>query len=334
MGVPAGKSPGATPMVSVILPTYNGRTYVGAAIQSILAQSFANYEFIIIDDGSRDGTPDVIREYSDPRVQLTVQENRGLAATLNCGIEMARGRYVARLDQDDWSLPQRLERQVAYMEEHPQCGLLGTWAEIWQGDQPTGRVHSHPADSTELKAELLLNNPFVHSSAMLRRAVIEDIGTYTTDMSRQPPEDFELWSRIARKYDVANIPEVLHVYREVQGSMSRAAPSPFIEHLVTICAENVAWASRTNPSDPTVMNIAALQHGALHRMAGEPDFVAMRRVFQQAIGRVTGDVRYRHAADRRIDALRRRWWDVRYGHGWRRRAARATYALARLAGRS
>lgn len=319
------------PVVSVVLPVYNCPQYVGQAIESILAQTFTDYELIVIDDGSRDETPDVLRRFTEPRIRLVTQANQGLAATLNRGIELARGRYIARQDQDDVCFPERLARQVAFLEAHPACGLLGTWAEIWREDDRTGRVHRHPSDNPTLQFELLLDNPFVHSSVVIRKSALDRVGVYSTDLGRQPPEDYELWSRIARQFEVANIPEVLHAYREVEGSMSRVGPSPFTDHLVTISAENIAWAAEMEPSDSQVVNIAALVHNADHRIQGRPDFVAMGRILAGAARRVAPGESDRFAleADRRIDSLRHGFWARRYGHGWRRQVERVGYRIAR-----
>ena len=273
-------------MISVVLPVYNCPEYVGQAIESILAQTFSEYELLIIDDGSTDETPSVLARYKDHRLRLFTQSNRGLAATLNRGIELARGQYIARQDQDDISYPDRFAKQIAFFEAHPNCALLGTWAEIWRGNSKSDRQHKHPSENALLHYELLLNNPFVHSSVMIRRLAIDHVGPYCTDSRRQPPEDFELWSRIARLYEVANIPEVLHIYREVPGSMSRDGSSPFLDHLVTITAENIAWAAQTHAENPHVINIAALAHRAAHRVVGVPDFRAMSAVFARAARRV------------------------------------------------
>lgn len=320
------------PAVSVVLPLYNCPDYIGEAVESILAQTFQDFELIVIDDGSTDGTPDVVRQYSDPRIRLITQANRGLAATLNRGIELARGRYIARQDQDDRSMPERLAKQVAFLDTHDDCALVGTWAEIWRDNRKTERSHAPPSDDAELKFLLLLNNAFVHSSVMIRKSALDRVGAYSTDRARQPPEDFELWSRIAREFDVANLPEVLHVYREVEGSMSRIGPSPFMEQLVTICAENVAWAAGADPADAQVLNIAAIEHDAHHRMQSEPDFRTMRGILRRAARRVAGDQdqRFAREADRRVGALRRRWWTARHQHGWRRYLIRLAYRLHRL----
>lgn len=295
------------PVVSIVLPVYNCPHYVGQAIESMLAQTWPHFELIIIDDGSTDHTPEVLQRYCDPRIRLVRQTNRGLAATLNRGIELTRGRYIARQDQDDFSLAERLAKQVAHLDARPSCALVGTWAEIRREDALTGRQHRHPADNASLQYELLLNNPFVHSSVMIRRAALDRVGAYTIDPARQPPEDYELWSRIAREYEVSNVPEVLHVYREIQGSMSRDGPSPFMKRLVTISAENIAWAAQCDAADPQAVNIAAIAHGAFHEIQGKPDFWAMREIFRRAAERVVPQeqrVRFGREAQRRMQGLR------------------------------
>jgi hypothetical protein len=248
--------------ISVLLPVWNCPHYVGQAIESILKQSCSSFEFIIIDDGSTDNTPEVLRKYQDPRIRFVQHANRGLAATLNEGIELARGKYIARQDQDDVSLPERLAKQFAYMESHPECGLLGSWAQIMEGDRLTERYHRHPACLSELRYHLLFNNPFVHSSVMLRKRAVDAVGGYSTDPERQPPEDYELWSRMSRQVGVANLPEVLLYYREVLGSMSRVGSSPFRAKLVKICRENLALASGFAVTDPDLVAIASILHGA------------------------------------------------------------------------
>lgn len=313
------------PTVSVVLPVYNCSCYVGQAIECILDQTFADFELIVIDDGSTDETPSIVKRYTEPRIRYISQTNRGLAGTLNRGIELSRGRYIARQDQDDVSRPARLARQVAFLDAHPQCALVGTWAEIWRADERTSRAHAHPSDGARLKFELLLNNPFVHSSVMMRKSALDAVGVYSTDRNRQPPEDYELWSRIARSFDVANIPEILHAYREVGSSMSRAGPSPFLDHLVTICAENIALAAGEPPDNPQIVNIAALTHAARHRIQGRPDFDEMIRIFVAAARNVMPPEQ-RAAIEReareRIDALRYRLFEMRTASRWTRAVAK------------
>ena len=116
-----------SPLVSVLLPVYNGEPYLKAAIDSILAQTFTDFECIIIDDGSSDGSSALISSVDDPRIRFYQQPNRGLPATLKRGLSLARGVFIARQDQDDLSHSDRLRLQVAYLQSHPECVLLGTW---------------------------------------------------------------------------------------------------------------------------------------------------------------------------------------------------------------
>ena len=271
------------PQVSIILPVYNGTEFLDAAIESILNQSFTDFELIIIDDGSSDNSFEVIRSFHDHRVRLYQQQNVGLAATLNRGIGLAQGKYIARQDQDDISFPDRLMKQVAFLESHEHCALVGTWAEIWTGDTKTERLHANPADDSILKFELLFNNPFVHSSVMLRKEALTFVGGYTTDPERQPPEDYDLWSRIAQHYDVANIADVLHIYREVPTSMSRTGESPFLLRVLTISAENIAWAAEISPHEVHVQNLPALIHGAWEHVIAPPKYFAMQTILNRAV---------------------------------------------------
>ena len=228
------------PTVSVVLSVKNGGHDLPKALRTILNQSFADFELIAIDNGSNDGTGDYLDSIVDPRVRIYHQADAGLAAALNRGISLARGQYIARQDHDDLADPSRIAKQVAFLDAHPEHALVGTRAEIWVGDKPSGRFHDHPTQNEILRFDLLFNNPFVHSSVMIRKSALDRVGVYTTDPARQPPEDYELWSRIARQYRVANLAERLTVYREVPSSMSRAGAQPFLEKLVAISSENLA----------------------------------------------------------------------------------------------
>src|SRR4030081_1288302 len=178
------------PLVSVVLSGPTGASDEAKAIETILAQSLGYLELIAINNGSVDGTAAVLDGISDPRLRVVHQEDMGLAAALNRGISLARGRYIARQDHDDWAKPTRIEKQVAFLEAHPRCALVGTRAEIWVGDAPTARAHDHPTDDAALRFELLFDNPFVHSSVMIRKSALDDVGGYSTDSNRQPPEGY------------------------------------------------------------------------------------------------------------------------------------------------
>jgi glycosyltransferase involved in cell wall biosynthesis len=228
--------------ISAVVPVYGGELTLAEALCSILTQNFSGIEVIVLDDGSPDASLCIARGIKDDRLIVLHHANRGLAATLNRGISFARGRYVARQDQDDLVLAGRLEKQFAFLEAHPDVAMVGTWAQIYSGNMPTQRYHRHPCSSEALKLELLFDNPFVHSSMMIRTDVLRDVGGYCEDRSRQPPEDYELWSRVARQHRVANLPEVLTVYREMPGSMSRTGDNPFLKNVIRIASENLSHA--------------------------------------------------------------------------------------------
>ena len=245
----------------MVLPVYNGADYLDEAIESILGQTWQHWELLLINDGSKDRSLEILRSYKDPRIHVIDQANMGLSATLNKGIGLARGTYIARQDQDDISLPRRLEEQVRFMESHPTVGMAGCHARIIGLDGKVIGAHRHPAGNAELKFFLLYNNPFVHSSIMFRKEMFSVTGQYSTDPQRQPPEDYELFSRVARGWDMANIPEILHVYREVKTSMSRDKNNPFLPKILLISAENIAQASQRTSDDPLVMETAAFLNG-------------------------------------------------------------------------
>jgi len=277
-------TPNGLPTVSVVLPVYNGALYVRAAIESILAQTFSDFELIIIDDGSTDTTAQVVTSIQDSRIIFLKQPNKGLAETLNRGISLARGRYIARHDHDDMSLPTRFEKQVAFLDAHPDYALLGTRSTIWVLDQPTTRGHAHPSDDALLRFELLFDCPFVHGSVMIRRDALREVGGYTTDKSRQPPEDYELWSRLIRHSKVSNLDEALLIYREVPSSITRTIS--FKEQLVKICAENLSFVSEKTALPSDIQNIAALYHRVPELVMGKPDFKRMANLIRSAAQKV------------------------------------------------
>lgn len=329
----------ADPIVSVLLPVYNCERYLADAIESILTQSFSDFEFIIIDDGSTDRSSEVIASFGDQRIKVFQHENRGLAATLNRGIGLATGKYIARQDQDDLSYPERLAHQVAFMEAHPNCALLGTWAQIMEIDRVVNRFHRHPVDDAELRYLMLFNNPFVHSSVMLRRSALDQVGGYTTDPDRQPPEDFELWSRLARVGGIANLGEVLLAYREIPGSMSRVGPSPFRRRLITICSENLAASSGFSADDPDIRAIAALTHGGAEEVSARPDFSRIQSILLAAIQPSAAEslaASLRQDAMARVQAIQAGWlvrespaYDLLHRAGPFRRLAKRVWRLAK-----
>lgn len=247
-----------TPRVSVILPVYNCADYLMEAVESILGQTYPDFELIAINDGSRDGTAALLDALRDPRVRVIHQENMGLAITLNKGIVLASGEFIARQDADDVSRPERLAKQVEYLDAHPACGLLGTWSIIQKDRVMTSRQHRHPCSNGELQFRLLFDSFFVHSSVMIRRAALDRAGLYPTDPERNPPEDFDLWLRIARDHELANLPEPLLVYREVPGSISRTKAELLDRRAIAIAVENLQLLLGPSVSEVTLRDLVAI----------------------------------------------------------------------------
>lgn len=288
------------PRVSIVLPVYNGEHWIKWGIRCVLEQSFTDFELIVVDDGSIDRSWDVMCGLSDARIRAIRRPNCGLPATLNYLIQMAKGEFIARQDQDDISFPSRLKGQVEFLEANPDVGMVGTWAEIWVGDERSDRILQHPTDDASIKFNLLFDNPFVHSSVMIRRSVFDEIGGYCEDKSRQPPEDYELWSRVARKFKMANLPEVLMAYREVPGSMSRTGLNPFLSRIVSISAENIAWYSGRDVKSPEVVAISKLAHGVYEGIPPRANFSGMASVLKDAAASIARDA---GVAPQQLDAL-------------------------------
>ncbi|WEK03789.1 MAG: glycosyltransferase [Candidatus Devosia phytovorans] len=275
--------------VSVIVPVYNGAATLAACIGSLLDQDQTDVEIIVIDDGSTDCSSEIVSGFSDPRLRLFYQPNAGLAATLSRGIDLACGRYVARLDADDIALPGRLRKQVSFLDAHPEITLLGTWAQIYEGDRPSQRFHRHAPSSDALRLELLLDNPFVHSSVMLRADVLRQSGGYRTGRGKGFPEDFELWSRLAEHHGVANLPEVLTLYRELPGSITRAVGSALADQVVAQSGDNLYRTLAGRYDKDACRAFAALYHGRRPSRSLLPDRQATE-LWQHAVSRVGGNV--------------------------------------------
>ncbi len=208
------------PLVSVIMPLYNAEAYLREAIDSILAQRYSHFELLILNDGSSDASEEICLSYKDPRIRYHAHKNIGLAGTLNKGLALSTGKYIARQDQDDVAHCERFEKQVAYLEAHQEVLLLGTRANVFSDTQDFIKRHDHATHPALLKFDLLFDNPFVHSTVMFRKKDIDLVGGYTTDRSYF--EDYELWSRFAERGDVANLPDVLLEYRHHEKGLSKS----------------------------------------------------------------------------------------------------------------
>lgn len=275
-----------SPLVSVVIPVHNGEALLRDAVASVLAQTLSNLELIILDDGSRDATWEVCQSFTDPRIRVFRHDNMGVAATMNRGISLARGRYFARLDHDDLMLPEKLEKQHDFLDEHSNIALTGTWADIRSVDNiPTGRMHEHVTSCDAIRFFLLFDNPFVQSSMLVRLDVLRGEGGYCEDRSREP-DDYELFSRLARHHVIVNLPEVLTIYRETANSLSRFSGNPLLPKVVRIAAENLHLVLQPDYSLKDCTRLAAMYH----HTGDEPLslFQALRMV-RLAVARIGGE---------------------------------------------
>ena len=205
------------PLVSIVMPAYNAQEFIAESIDSILNQTYQNFEFIIIDDGSEDKTAKIIEGYKDQRIKFISRPNKGLSASCNEGIEISKGKYIARQDADDISEPHRLRKQVDFMERNPGIGLLGSnYTVIDKKSVPsiTTDVFTAPDD---LKLAEVFINQFGHGSVMLRKDVLPN-PTYTNKYKIS--QDYDLWNRLSHEAMVANLKEPLYKWRSVEEGLS------------------------------------------------------------------------------------------------------------------
>jgi len=228
------------------MSVYNDVGFVEDAVRSILAQTFLDFELLVIDDGSSDGSADVVAELRDARIRIIRNEaNVGLTRSLNIGLRAARGDLIARQDADDISLPERLQRQVAVFDGESQLALLGAQALAASEKGAPLRFCGSRRCTAPLAIEwsLMFENPFVHSSVMFRRDVIlNEFGGY--DEAFCTSQDFELWSRVVRRYPCRNLDEVLLLHRQRARSVSKGYSLEALRRVCDRSVENRAWSLR------------------------------------------------------------------------------------------
>ena len=201
-----------SPAVSVLLPVHNGAAYLRAALDSVMRQTFRDFELIVVDDGSTDESPAIVRSLDDPRIRLIQSSERlRICKALNLGIEHARGRLIARMDADDVSHPRRLERQVRFLGRHPEVGFCGSWVRRF-GEQQAPQAYRRPVGSARVRAFAVFDNPLVHSSVMFRRDLLRRLDVAYRDEFADA-EDYDLWNRLFAFAKGDNLPEILLDYR-------------------------------------------------------------------------------------------------------------------------
>lgn len=200
------------PTVSVLLPVHNGAAYLQAALDSVRRQTFRDFELIVVDDGSTDESPAIVRSLDDPRIRL-IQSSAQLriCKALNLGIAHARGNLLARMDADDVCHPRRLERQVEFLRRHEAVGFCGTWVRRF-GEGQAPQIYRRPVGAARVRAFAAFDNPLVHSTVMMRRDLLRRLdAVYRDDFA--DAEDYDLWSRLLEISAGDNLPEILLDYR-------------------------------------------------------------------------------------------------------------------------
>ncbi len=225
------------PKVSVIMPVYNGEKYLREAVDSILSQTLADFELIIIDDGSTDKTAEIVNSYQDARVIYIKNENNlGISRSLNRGLELAQGEYIARMDADDISLPTRLEKQIDYMERHPQIVVCGTRLSLFGAQNMnwyTSELHK------ELKVDLLFSCCLAHPTIMFKCDAVKS-GEVRYDTNFNGMEDYELWTRLIKKHRFGCVPEILFKYRTHSKQVTQNHNDNYIKKMALIKERQLA----------------------------------------------------------------------------------------------
>lgn len=208
------------PGISVVMSVCNGQKYLRESIDSILNQTYKNFEFIIINDGSKDNSLDMLLEYQtrDNRVLIVNQSNIGLTRSLNRGVKLAASEYIARQDADDISTPSRLEKQLNYIENHPEVAVIGCFGDVFNINGVL-RTSRDPKYSREgIKRHLANKNLFMHGSAMMRKSCLEKVGFYREFFRHS--QDYDLWLRLSQYFDIDILPENLYHYRVTPQAIS------------------------------------------------------------------------------------------------------------------
>lgn len=219
--------------VSVVLPVYNAAKFVSDAVQSILDQTFSDFELILIDDASTDDSYEILKRFHDPRIKLLKNEvNLDLVGTLNRGLAESKGEYIVRMDADDIAMPERIAIQVEYMDKHPQVGVCGSWYEMFDGATGIGQ---NPEGHDEIKARLFFSNVIAHPTVIMRSAMLKDL-----KYERYLAEDYELWQRASFLFELHNLPLVLLKYRISKQSYSQVNSPKVWQVLGELSAQNLS----------------------------------------------------------------------------------------------
>jgi len=251
------------PPVSVVMAVFNGERFLPSAIASILNQSFGDFEFIIVDDGSTDGSASMLQAYarSEPRVRVYHRPNRGLPDSLNFGCGLALGRYIARMDADDIAVGDRLTLQVEFLEKHDEVAAVGGAVELID---PAGRsfgVWHCPLTDPEIRTALADSECMCHPAVLMRKAALERVGGYRAEFAGA--EDYDLWLRIAERFQLANLETVVLKYRFHPSQLSQQKLS---QQVLSSLAAQADAAARRNGTPGVLDSIGEITPAGLRRL--------------------------------------------------------------------
>jgi glycosyltransferase involved in cell wall biosynthesis len=264
---------GAPPRVSVITCVYNGQPYLAQAIDSILAQTFADFEYLLVDDASTDGSPALIARYAgrDARiVPLRNAVNLNHSGALNRALAVARGQYLAILDADDLAMPERLALQAAFLDLHPEVGAVGAQVQVIGPDGQPMQALPFPTDWRLARWQILLRSPLLHSAAMLRRALVAQAGGYSVD--RWYANDYILFAQLIQTAQLTNLPECLAAYRRNPRQTSSVFAKPQLGQVLLLMRAMLAERLDLRAGLP---DLAVLYQAGRGRLL--PDEDALRR---------------------------------------------------------
>lgn len=232
-----------TPQISVLMPVYNSERFLSDAVQSILDQTFADFEFLIIDDGSTDDSRRILQDFAarDSRIRLICRGNTGYVVALNEMLGLARGEFLARMDADDVSYPHRFKVQVAFLREHGDVACVGAYVDFIDSESRFLRVESTAHENEDIQSRLLRGEcPICHPAVMMRAESVRRVDGYRAEF--QPAEDRDLWLRLGEVSELRNVPRRLLRYRLHSGSVSERHRQQQIEKMHDACEQ--AWRRR------------------------------------------------------------------------------------------
>lgn len=276
------------PKVSVVIPAYNAMAFLPETVDSVLQQTFTDFEVLIVDDGSTDNTASWVSAVADSRVHLISQKNQGVSAARNTGIKHAQGEFVAFLDADDLWQPTKLEKQVSRLDNNSEVGLVYTWTLLIDEDGKPINIKYTFTDEGNVWQKILVGDIVCSgSSAMVRRCCFEVSGMFDPDLS--PAADFDMWTRIAKHYQFSVIKEFLLLYRRSSSGMSR-------NHLKMIKDLDLTFAKRFQSVPADLSHLKDVAYGGMYRYLAwesmyEGDSKAANRYCQQALS-YCPDIRY------------------------------------------